>query len=201
MKKGYRPARTSRGYRSLFLVLAARSGAGVAGSELLQRREWPRGVVLGLSRGRDHYAVLAAAHGAASAETEPQQRLQAVQHNASGLSGAMRRLAGLCDGAEPWDRGAQSARLPAAESVWLAKSARPSLQSGRRPTVRNTIAAPVGALDADCRAWREGLQSRGRWSTPRRARAASAAQQAWCMGGRSIAFRRPTLIDDYRRFL
>ena len=66
--------------RMLFLVLAARSGAGVAGSELLQRREWPRGVVLGLSRGRDHYAVLAAAHGAASAETEPQQRLQAVQH-------------------------------------------------------------------------------------------------------------------------
>ena len=51
--------------RMLFLVLAARSGAGVAGSELLQRREWPRGVVLGLSRGRDHYAVLAAAHGAA----------------------------------------------------------------------------------------------------------------------------------------
>ena len=37
--------------RVLFLLLAARSGAGVAGSELLQRREWPRGVVLGLSRG------------------------------------------------------------------------------------------------------------------------------------------------------
>ena len=47
--------------RVLFLLLAARSRAGVAGSELLQRREWPRGVVLGLSRGRDHYAVLAAA--------------------------------------------------------------------------------------------------------------------------------------------
>ena len=109
--------------RMLFLVLAARSGAGVAGSELLQRREWPRGVVLGLSRGRDHYAVLAVAHGAASAETEPQQRLQAVQHNASGLSGAMRRLAGLCDGADPWARDAQSARVPVAESVWLARSA------------------------------------------------------------------------------
>ncbi|EOD07312.1 hypothetical protein EMIHUDRAFT_198743 [Emiliania huxleyi CCMP1516] len=111
--------------RMLFLLLAARSGAGVAGSELLQRREWPRGVVLGLSRGRDHYAVLAAAHGAASAETEPQQRLQAVQHNASGLSGAMRRLAGLCDGADPWARDAQSARVPVAESAWLARSAKP----------------------------------------------------------------------------
>ena len=66
-----------------------------------------------------------------------------------------------------------------------------SLQSGRGPAVRNTIAAPVGALDADCRAWREGPQSRGRWSTPRRARAAGAAQQARCMSGRSIAFRRP----------
>ncbi|EOD28737.1 hypothetical protein EMIHUDRAFT_234736 [Emiliania huxleyi CCMP1516] len=110
--------------RMLFLVLAARSGAGVAGSELLQRREWPRGVVLGLSRGRDHYAVLAAAHGAASAETEPQQRLQAVQHNASGLSGAMRRLADLCDGADPWARDAQSARVPVAESAWLARSAK-----------------------------------------------------------------------------
>ena len=110
--------------RVLFLLLAARSGAGVAGSELLQRREWPRGVVLGLSRGRDHYAVLAAAHGAASAETEPQQRLQAVQHNASGLSGAMRRLAGLCDGADPWARDAQSARVPIAESAWLARSAK-----------------------------------------------------------------------------
>ncbi|EOD08952.1 hypothetical protein EMIHUDRAFT_258062, partial [Emiliania huxleyi CCMP1516] len=110
--------------RMLFLVLAARSGAGVAGSELLQWREWPRGVVLGLSRGRDHYAVLAAAHGAASAETEPQQRLQAVQHNASGLSGAVRRLAGLCDGADPWARDAQSARVPVAESAWLARSAK-----------------------------------------------------------------------------
>ncbi|EOD27295.1 hypothetical protein EMIHUDRAFT_236012 [Emiliania huxleyi CCMP1516] len=90
--------------RMLFLVLAVRSGAGVAGSELLQRREWPRGVVLGLSRGRDHYAVLAAAHGAASAETEPQQRLQAVHVPENGpvpgcklllLEEAVRR-AGLC---------------------------------------------------------------------------------------------------------
>ena len=110
--------------RMLFLVLAARSGAGVAGSELLQRREWPRGVVLGLSRGRDHYAVLAAAHGAALSSAAPQQRLQAVQHNASGLSGAMRRLAGLCDGADPWARDAQSARVPVAESAWLARSAK-----------------------------------------------------------------------------
>ena len=38
--------------RLLFLLLAARSGAGVVGSELLQRCEWPRGVVLGLSRER-----------------------------------------------------------------------------------------------------------------------------------------------------
>ena len=30
----------------------------------------------------------------------------------------------------------------------------PSLQSGRGPAVRNTIAAPVGAFDAECRAWR-----------------------------------------------
>ena len=110
--------------RMLFLVLAACSGAGVAGSELLQRREWPRGVVLGLSRGRDHYAVLAAAHGAALSSAAPQQRLQAVQHNASGLSGAMRRLAGLCDGADPWARDAQSARVPVAESAWLARSAK-----------------------------------------------------------------------------
>ena len=110
--------------RVLFLLLAARSGAGVAGSELLQRREWPRGVVLGLSRGRDHYAVLAAAHGAALSSAAPQQRLQAVQRNASCLSGAMRRLAGRCDGADPWARDAQSARLPVAESVWLARSAK-----------------------------------------------------------------------------
>ncbi|EOD33322.1 hypothetical protein EMIHUDRAFT_229876 [Emiliania huxleyi CCMP1516] len=110
--------------RMLFLVLAARSGAGVAGSELLQRREWPRGVVLGLSRGRDHYAVLATAHGAALSSAAPQQRLQAVQRNASCLSGAMRRLAGLCDGADPWARDAQSARVPVAESAWLARSAK-----------------------------------------------------------------------------
>ncbi|EOD03770.1 hypothetical protein EMIHUDRAFT_221941 [Emiliania huxleyi CCMP1516] len=110
--------------RMLFFVLAARSGAGVAGSELLQRREWPRGVVLGLSRGRDHYAVLAAAHGAALSSAAPQQRLQAVQRNASCLSGAMRRLAGLCDGADPWARDAQSARVPVAESAWLARSAK-----------------------------------------------------------------------------
>ena len=71
-----------------------------------------------------------------------------------------------------------------------------SLQSGQGPTVRNTIAVPVGALDADCRAWREGPQSRGRWSTPRRARAAGAAQEARCMSGRSIAFRRPNF--DHR---
>ena len=110
--------------RMLFLVLVARSGAGVAGSELLQRREWPRGVVLGLSRGRDHYAVLAAAHGAALSSAAPQQQLQAVQRNASGLSGAVRRLAGLCDGADPWARDAQSARVPVAESAWLARSAK-----------------------------------------------------------------------------
>ena len=110
--------------RMLFLVLAARSGAGVAGSELLQRREWPRGVVLGLSRERGHGAALAAAGGAAPIVGEAQQQLQAVQRNASYLSGAARRLAGLCDGAEPWDRGAHSARLPVAQSVWLAKSAK-----------------------------------------------------------------------------
>ena len=99
--------------RMLFLLLAARSGAGVVGSELLQRCEWPRGVVLGLSRGRGHYAVLAAAHGAASSETESQQRLQAVQHNASCLSGAARggmasraRLRGVA-------RPARDARHPA----------------------------------------------------------------------------------------
>ena len=93
--------------RLLFLLLAARPGAGVVGSELLQRCEWPRGVVLGLSRERGHGAVLAAARGAASSVGESQQQLQAVQRNASYLSGAARRLAGLCDGAEPWDRGAQ----------------------------------------------------------------------------------------------
>ena len=110
--------------RVLFLLLAARSGAGVVASELLQRREWLRGVALGLSRGRGHYAVLAAAHGAAAAETESQQRLQAAQHNASCLSGAMRRLAGRCDGADPRARNALPARLPVAESVWLARSAK-----------------------------------------------------------------------------
>ena len=83
----------------------------------------------------------------------------------------------------------------------LREAPQSSQHSGRRPAVRSTIAAPVGALDADGRAWREGLQSRGRWSTPRRARAASAAQRARCMGGRSIAFRRPTLTIDYRRLL
>ena len=82
--------------------------------------------MLGLSRERGHGAVLAAARGAASSVGESQQQLQAVQRNASYFSGAARRLAGLCDGAEPcpWGRGAQSARLPAAESVWLAKSAK-----------------------------------------------------------------------------
>ena len=54
----------------------------------------------------------------------PQRRLQAVQHNASYLSGAVRRLAGRCDGADPWAWDAQSARLPVAESVWLARSAK-----------------------------------------------------------------------------
>ena len=87
--------------RVLFLMLAARSVAGVAGSEPLQRCEWPRGVVLGLSRERGHGAVLAAARGAASSVGESQQQLQAVQRNASYLSGAVRRLAGLCDGAGP----------------------------------------------------------------------------------------------------
>uniref|UniRef100_A0A0D3JTD3 Uncharacterized protein n=2 Tax=Emiliania huxleyi TaxID=2903 RepID=A0A0D3JTD3_EMIH1 len=110
--------------RMLFLVLVARSGAGVAGSELLQRREWPRGVVLGLARERGHGAVLAAAHGAALSSAAPQHQLQAVQRNASGLSGAVRRLAGLCDGADPWARDAQSARVPVAESAWLARSAK-----------------------------------------------------------------------------
>ncbi|EOD29724.1 hypothetical protein EMIHUDRAFT_233634 [Emiliania huxleyi CCMP1516] len=110
--------------RMLFLVLVARSGAGVAGSELLQRREWPRGVVLGLARERGHGAALAAAHGAALSSAAPQHQLQAVQRNASGLSGAVRRLAGLCDGADPWARDAQSARVPVAESAWLARSAK-----------------------------------------------------------------------------
>ena len=68
--------------RLLFRLLAARSGAGVAGSELLQRREWPRGVVLGLSRERGHGAALAAAGGAAPIVGEAQQQLQAVQRTA-----------------------------------------------------------------------------------------------------------------------
>ena len=110
--------------RVLFLLLAARPGAGVAGSELLQRREWPRGVVLGLSRERGHGAALAAAGGAAPIVGEAQQQLQAVQRNASYLSRAARRLAGLCENAGPRARSAQSARLPAAESVWLAISAK-----------------------------------------------------------------------------
>ena len=110
--------------RMLFLLLAARSGAGVAGSELLQRCEWPRGVVLGLSRERGHGAALAAAGGAAPIAGEAQQQLQAVQRNASHLSRAARRLAGLCENAGPRARIAQSARLPAAESVWLAISAK-----------------------------------------------------------------------------
>ncbi|EOD04620.1 hypothetical protein EMIHUDRAFT_250484 [Emiliania huxleyi CCMP1516] len=129
--------------RMLFLVLVARSGAGVAGSELLQRREWPRGVVLGLARERGHGAALAAAHGAALSSAAPQHQLQAVQRNASGLSGAVRRLAGLCDGADPWARDAQSARVPVADA----------------------FAAPTGGLDADCREWRGSLQWHGRCPT------------------------------------
>ena len=110
--------------RVLFLLLAARSGAGVAGSELLQRREWPRGVVLGLSRERGHGAALAAAGGAAPIVGEAQQQLQAVQRNASYLSRAARRLAGLWESAGPRARNAHSARLPVAESVWMARSAK-----------------------------------------------------------------------------
>ncbi|EOD14395.1 hypothetical protein EMIHUDRAFT_211827 [Emiliania huxleyi CCMP1516] len=110
--------------RVLFLLLATRSGAGVAGSELLQRREWPREVVLGLSRERGHGAALAAAHGAALSSAAPQQQLQAVQHNASYLSRAARRLAGLWESAVPRARNAHSARLPVAESVWMARSAK-----------------------------------------------------------------------------
>ena len=110
--------------RLLFLLLAARPGAGVVGSELLQRCEWPRGVVLGLSRERGHGAALAAAGGAAPIAGEAQQQLQAVQRNASHLSRAARRLAGLGEDAGPRARSAQSIRLPAAESGWLAISAK-----------------------------------------------------------------------------
>ena len=45
-----------------------------------------------------------------------------VQRNASCLSGAARPREDPCDGAEWWDRGAQSARSPVAKSVWLARS-------------------------------------------------------------------------------
>ncbi|EOD38261.1 hypothetical protein EMIHUDRAFT_200823 [Emiliania huxleyi CCMP1516] len=113
--------------RMLFLVLVARSGAGVAGSELLQRREWPRGVVLGLARERGHGAALAAAHGAALSSAAPQHQLQAVQRNASGLSGAVRRLAGLCDDADPWARDAQSVGSRAGCRVSLAGEKRQGL--------------------------------------------------------------------------
>ena len=114
-----------------FLLLAARPGAGVAGSELLQRCEWPRGVVLGLSRERGHGAVLAAARGAASSVGESQQQLQAVQRNASCLSGAARPREDPCDGAEWWDRGAQcpSCRnellvaISIGTEIWCARSA------------------------------------------------------------------------------
>ena len=119
--------------RMLFLVLAARSGAGVAGSELLQRREWPRGVVLGLSRERGHGAALAAAGGAAPIVGEAQQQLQAVQRNASYLSRAARRLAGLCEDAGPRARSAQSARL---EHKWRMAVAPLHERLRRRSTYR-----------------------------------------------------------------
>ena len=96
-------------------------------------------------------------------------------------------------------RGRLACRLPS-QPGWR-EAPRPSLHSGRCPEVRSTFAAPTGGLDADCREWRGSLQWRGRWSTPRRARAAGAAQQAECMGGRSIALRRPTLTIGYRRLL
>ena len=82
-------------------------------------------------------------------------------------------------------------QLPS-QSGWR-EAPRPSLQSGRCPAVRNTIAAPVGGLDADCRAWRGGLQWRGRWSTPRRAHRGARAPRvlrnkrgAWA-GARSLS--------------
>ena len=186
----------------LSLLLALPSAAGLVGPELLHRLGPARGVVPAPSRRSAHVVVLAVARWAAPTIGESQQQLHAVQRNASCLSGAARPREDPCDGAGWWDRGAQSARSPVAKSVWLARSASafPSIWA-RGPAVRNTIAAPVGAFDAECRAWRGWPQLRGCWSTPRRARAAGAAQQARCMGGRSIAFRRPTLIDDYRRLL
>ena len=190
--------------RVLFRLLAARSGAGVAGSELLQRCEWPRGVVLGLSRERGHGAALAAAGGAAPIVGEAQQQLQAVQRNASYLSRAARRLAGLCEDAGPRARSAQSARLPAAESVWLAISAKAFPAFWATPNCAQCDCCAGGRPrcgDAERRARGGRLQWRGRWSTPRRARTAGAAQRSKGMGGRFVALRRPTLTIDYRRLL
>ena len=133
----------------------------MVGSELLQRCEWPRGVVLGLSRERGHDAVLAAARGAAPSVGESQQRLQAMQRNASCLSEATRRLAGLCDGAEPRDRGAQSARLAAtvAESVWLARSAKAFPALWALPSSAQYYCCAGGRPRCGLhRAWRGGLQ-------------------------------------------
>ncbi|EOD21920.1 hypothetical protein EMIHUDRAFT_240761 [Emiliania huxleyi CCMP1516] len=149
--------------RMLFLVLVARSGAGVAGSELLQRREWPRGVVLGLARERGHGAALAAAREAALSSAAPQHQLQAVQRNASGLSGAVRRLAGLCDGADPWARDAQSARVPEAPQEGQQKSCRAYQNlSSSGAAVDEVLFFPAGTLAfGHAAGWANATESEG----------------------------------------
>ena len=94
--------------RVLSLLLALPSAAGLVGPELLNRLGPARGVVPAPSRRRAHVGVLAAARGAAPTIGESQQQLHAVQRNASCLSGAARPREDPCDGAEWWDRGAQS---------------------------------------------------------------------------------------------
>ena len=188
--------------RVLSLLLALPSAAGSVGSELLNRLGPARGVVPAPSRRRAHVVVLAAARGAAPTIGESQQQLHAVQRNASCLSGAARPREDPCDDAEWWDRGAQSARSRVAKSVWLARSASAFCPIWARPDCAQYYRCASGRPRCGVpRVWRGWPQSRGRWSTPRRARAAGAAQQARCMGGRSIASRRPTLIIDYRRLL
>ena len=188
--------------RVLSLLLALPSAAGLVGPELLHRLGPARGVVPApspegaltswCSRRRAGQLQLLASLNSSFMQCSVTPAAS-LELRGRGRTRAMAPSGGIGARSRP-------ARQWPSQSGWR-EAPVPPLQSGRGPAVRYTIAAPVGALDADCRAWRGWPQLRGCWSTPRRARAAGAAQQARCMGGRSIAFRRPTLIIDYRRLL
>ena len=188
--------------RMLFLLLAARSGAGVVGGRSCcdgasGREGWCWGSPESEATARCSRRRAGQLHLLASLNSSFRQ-CSATPATSPELRGGW-RACGKVPGRVLGARSRLACWLPS-QSGWR-EAPRPSLHSGRCPAVRSTLAAPTGGLDADCREWRGGLQWCGRWSTPRRARAAGAAQQAECMGGRSIALRRPTLTIDYRRLL